>query len=102
MSNTVIQTKHRFRLALGRGPEAVTASALTVAATATTAVTHGRRIAQRQCRGMGVGRLDTLHLPGYAVGPFLVTNSDDGNLTYLTNDGVLVSVVRRLCIPTSF
>ena len=77
MSNTVIQTKHRFRLALGRGPEAVTASALTVAATATTAVTHGRRIAQRQCRGMGVGRLDTLHLPGYAVGPFLVTNSDE-------------------------
>ena len=26
---------------------------------------------------MGVGHLDTLHLPGYAVGPFLVTNSDE-------------------------
>ena len=37
---------------------------------------YGRRIAQRQCQGMGVGHLDTLHLPGYAVGPFLVTNSD--------------------------
>ena len=37
----------------------------------------GRRIAQRQCRGMGVGHLDTLHLPGYAVGPLLVTNSDE-------------------------
>ena len=25
--------------------------------------------AQHQCRGMGVGHLDTFHLPGYAVGP---------------------------------
>ena len=37
---------------------------------------RGKRSAQRQCRGMGVGHLDTFHLPGYAVGPFLVTNSD--------------------------
>ena len=37
---------------------------------------YGRRSAQRQCRGMGVGFSDTFHLPGYAVGPFLVTNSD--------------------------
>ena len=28
-------------------------------------------------RGMGVGHLDTFHLPGYAVGPFLVMNGDD-------------------------
>ena len=37
---------------------------------------YGRRIAQRQCRWMGVGHLDTFHLPGYAVGPFLVTKFD--------------------------
>ena len=27
--------------------------------------------------GWEVGHLDTFHLPGYAVGPFLVTNSDE-------------------------
>ena len=35
--------------------------------------------------GVGVGHLDTFHLPGYAVGPFLVTNSDEysvGSINY--------------------
>ena len=44
---------------------------------------YGRRSAQHQCHGMGVGHLDTFHLPGYADGPFFVTNSDDTCMSQL-------------------
>ena len=47
-----------------------------------------------QCRGVGVGHLDTFHLPGYAVGPFLVTNVDYMPLDF-QEDGRIKSFILR-------